>query len=229
MSAPTATTPVRIRRGPSSGWQLGGEQASPRSCRVGLQLLDPCAGGPLDVLSPGDPWVYSTAPVVATASLEQPTACAAPTDADWLTAQLTMAEGGLLELAVSTVLVTAPEPAGYGSARTWIGSPGVVQAAEIPAGRTAWLLANVGTGAPTLHVNPAQVPELLTGNILQTTASGDLLTCWGDPVITPAAYDAVAPLAFWAGGIAVTGGAVSALATVDVGRNRQIVTADWCS
>ncbi|MGV1079713.1 MAG: hypothetical protein ACOYD1_07655 [Candidatus Nanopelagicales bacterium] len=171
-----------------------------RSCAASVGMFDECT--PADeqnnpvVDSAGDADTYRLRPFSLIAKLNRNTACEQPDDLEWL--------GKLLEEAtergVARALVTEP----FEDALTWVGAPGILQAADVTAGRVLWTDVNfsVPNKRPVLHVSPETLPGLITNDIVQVDDAGkNHFTAWGDPVVVNDSYTGFP--SFWTGDITV--------------------------
>lgn len=192
-------------------WTLGDEIVA-RGCSVHLVLQDVCSTDPEDAVDildgDGGTSTYQVRPIGITGIMDIPTKCSRDDDDTWLTAAVKDSQ----EYALSTALVTEPPDSQFfgGGKPIWLGSDGVRQqvytgttgesfALAVGAARTIWYQHNIPDGGtkPLLHVSPMIVPVLCQAGLLHVTATGELITCWGNDVIASPGYDAIVPGAFW--------------------------------
>lgn len=203
-----------VKVGNGGQWTLGGGEVD-RSCSLEVILSDYCGAEPEDgvIVEPrtesAEP--YQVRPFGIIGRFRRSAMCAQPDDEQWLRDQMT----AVTEQAVGRALVTQ---AVWGN-DTWIGAS---QVTEIPAvvdgsdrsladavceARDEWLEYNVGE--PLVHVATCALSELVASGTVMMFENGNLLTVWGDKVVTSPGYTTTPP-------VFLTGPIEIRLSTVDV-------------
>jgi len=178
-------------------WMIGYE-ATARECDTNVYLADACEEENSNIITGEDNAVYFVAPFGIVAEMFRSTFCYREDDPTWLNAALKDAN----ERALGRAFIMQPT----GDSETWLG--GMREAplptdpenatdadwvAAISNAREMWTSSVVGE-APWMHVAPDHVPKLVQLGILTTDAKGELVSVWGDVVVSSTGYSNPFPL-----------------------------------
>jgi len=176
----------------SEGNWMVGYEAKARECDVNVYLSDACAVEDSQIITGEDDSVYFVAPFAINAELFSGTSCYREDAPTWLKGALK----DVNERALGRSFIMQAT----GDAQTWLGG---MREAPLPAdpdnatdadwvaaisgAREMWTSSVIGE-APLMHVAPDHVPKLIQLGVLTTTGDGDLVSVWGDVVVSSTGY-----------------------------------------